>query len=226
MTFTKPLQHAIFGLLIITSPHLQAGTVGDYDAMPTNTNGLYLAGNVGIENLFDSESHTLYPEHHQLGALGVIGGGFIGYDYSLGRQTTIALELFADATGVNTSISHSPKTYAMNQRYDIGVRILPEYSINDSTVVHIMLGYINGNFSISDNGVYGTVSNSFNSSGFQTGLGFTTSFTEHFMTRLDMIYNLYAGNSTTGLWVTPPARQTYKNQFNSLVGQLALIYKF
>jgi hypothetical protein len=220
-------KNCLNGLLILCASSLQAGTIGGYDdVMPSNTNGLYIAGNLGLQNLFDNESHTLYPEQHQLSALGIIGGGFIGYDYSLGRNTAVAFEFFSDATGTNTSISHPPSTYSMNQRYDIGLRLLPEYSMSDSTVAHVFLGYVNGNFSIVDNGVYGTISTIFNSSGLQTGIGFTTAVTEHIMTRVDMIYNLYLSDSNKGVFLVPPARQTYNNQFNALIGQFALLYKW
>lgn len=226
MIVSPKLQKAIFALFVCAFSHdMQAGTLGEESFTAIDSNGFYIAGNIGVQNLFDNESHTLYPEHHQLGALGVVGGGFLGYSYSLGQQTGVSLEFFADATGVNTSISHNPTTYQMNQRYDLGLRLLPEYHLNEHTTAHVMLGYVNGHFNISDNGVYGTVSNAFNASGFQTGLGLTVAHTEHLMTRIDMLYNLYASNSSTGLWLVPPARQTYNNQFNGLIAQLAFVYK-
>lgn len=214
------------GLWMLVSPLTQAGTLGDDNLSPIYDNGFYIAGNIGLENLFDNESHTLYPEKHELGSLGILGGGFIGYDYAFGAQTTLALEFFADAIGAQTSIGHTPSRYTMNQQYDIGLRLLPKYRFNEDATAHLILGYVNGHFSIADNGVYGIMSSNFNNSGFQTGFGLTTTLTTHLMTRLDMIYNLYASNTSVGNYITPPARQTYQNQFNTLVGQFSAVIKF
>lgn len=220
-----PFSGNYIGLLMLVSPLTQAGTVGDDTLSSLYDNGFYIAGNLGLENLLDNESHTLYPEKHELGALGILGGGFIGYDYAFGAQATLALEFFADAIGAQTSIGHTPSRYTMNEQYDLGFRLLPKYRFNEDATAHLILGYVNGHFSIADNGVYGVVASNFNSSGFQTGFGFTTTLTTHLMTRLDMLYNLYASNSSAGSYITPPARQTYQNQFNTLIGQLSLVFK-
>lgn len=128
---------AVTSALLLTSSMSFAGTMGPDDTRMIRK-GFYVAGDIGVAGLVDKESHNVVPETHQLGALGIIGGGYLGYEYGISDYSGLALEFFADATG------------------------------------HIILGYTNGKFTVSDNGVYGYINTGYNKSGFQTGLGFTT----------------------------------------------------
>jgi opacity protein-like surface antigen len=224
MQFFKYIQHISIGLFVSFGAY--AGTMGASEDSSMIQNGFYIAGNVGLGNLFNHESHSFNSETHQLGASGILGGGFIGYDYWLTQRASIGLEFFADATALNTSVSHPPNTYAMNQSYDLGVRILPELMLSDALNAHVFLGYVNGNFIISDNGVYGTVSDNFNVNGFQTGAGLTTALTQNLLVRLDGLYNIYATETTPGHALVPGIQQKYSNAFNVLIAELSVLYKF
>lgn len=216
---------AVTGAFLLTSSLSSAGTMGNEDARIIQ-NGFYVAGEIGVANLGDKESHSLPSETHQLGAFGVIGGGYLGYEYAINDHCGLGLEFFADATGLNAAITHDPSTYQLNQSYDIGVRFVPEYAFTPATAGHIILGYTNGKFNISDNGVYGYIDTSYNTSGFQTGLGYTTRLHNNISLRLDLIYDIYASETSSGTGLIAGTTQLYTNTFSTLAGELSLIYKF
>ncbi len=214
----------LISAFLLTSSLANAGSMGNEQFF--NHNGFYVAGEIGAAGLVDKESHSASPESHQLGALGIIGGGYIGYDYFINNKYDLALEFFADATGLNAAIAHEPSTYQRNQSYDIGVRALPGYAFTPSTSGHVILGYTNAAFNISDNGDYGYINTSYNVNGFQTGLGLTTLLKDNFSLRLDAIYDIYASKTKAGAGLTAGTIQLYTNVFSTLAGELSLIYKF
>lgn len=215
---------AITSTLLLISSGAFSGTMGE--STDTIRNGFYVAGEIGTAGFVDKESHYSSPETHQLGAIGIIGGGYVGYEYGLSNTLGLALEFFADATGLNAAITHEPFTYHHSQSYDLGVRVLPKYAFTPMTSGHVILGYTNGKFNISDNGVYGLIKTGYNKSGFQTGLGFTTVVNDSFSMRVDAIYDIYGSQKNTGLGLTAGTLQVYKNTFSTLAGELSLIYKF
>ena len=215
----------ITSAILLTSSYSFAGAMGDA-SFNMIRNGFYIAGEIGTAGLVDKESHSLPSETHQLGAIGIIGGGYIGYEYGINNNYGLALEFFADATGLNAAITHEPSTYHRNQSYDLGVRFLPEYAFTPTTIGHVILGYTNGKFNIYDNGVYGYIDTNYNKSGFQTGLGFTTALKEKLLIRLDAIFDIYASQTNPGLGLTAGTTQLYTNTFSTLAGELSLLYKF
>lgn len=198
-----------------------AGTVNPYD-------GLYLGANVGVSNILDNASWLINPEEHDLGSLGIVGGGFIGYDYSVTDRAKIGVEGFANAAGLNASIRHyfTGTSYSVNSRYNAGIRILPGYQFTPDTVWHLILGYSNAQFNIKDD-QYGLLNKSYNKSGFQSGLGLTSALAGGLSIRLDAMYTTYASQSSTGSSnVSSSQFQYYTNDFSTLEGDLSLIYKF
>lgn len=213
--------------LLACSYTVFAGTMGA-DQMSNPYDGLYLGANVGVANLLDDASWLINPEDHDLGTIGIIGGGFIGYDYSITDQVKIGLELFANANGLNTSIRHyiTETAYTVHSRYNGGLRLLPGYQCSPDTVLHLILGYSNAQFEIKDN-LYGYLDKTYNKSGFQSGLGLTSSLIGGLSIRLDALYTTYAGQSSTGLsLVNGSLYQYYTNDFSTLEGDLSLVYKF
>lgn len=188
-------------------------------------NGFYMGADIGAADLMTKESHTVSPESHQLGSIGAVGGGFIGYDYGINENIRFAIEGFAEATNLNTRLQHASSTYKMEQLYNLGIRVLPEYVFTPFTVGHLIFGYVNGRFHINDNGVYGFINTCYNQSGFQTGLGMTTALRNNVFVRLDALYDAYASNTNKGVGLSTPA-QFYTNRFSQLAGEFAVIYKF
>lgn len=188
-------------------------------------NGFYVAGDIGAADFMTKESHSVTPESHQLGSVGGVGGIFAGYDYGINCAIRLAVEGFADVTDLNTNLQHSPNTYEMRQYYNIGLRLLPEYVFTPFTVGHFIVGYTNGRFNINDNGVYGLVNSTYNLSGIQTGLGFTTALQNNIFIRLDGLYDSYPSHTSQGVGLSTPT-QMYTNRFSQLGGELSVIYKF
>jgi outer membrane immunogenic protein len=217
----------IIAALVLGAQISVAGSMGEIESSLITQPGFYIAGDIGASNLINNESHTVNAETHQLGAVGLVGGGFIGYDFRVLENVMLGLEAFADANALNMDIQHFNNSYKMNSTYNLGVRVLPSYVFTPFTLGHVILGYTNDHFNIRDNGVYGYINSSFNQSGFQGGLGFTTTARKNVFVRLDGIYSIYASKSSTGLGLTTATPyQYYNNQFSTLMGELSLIYKF
>lgn len=204
-----------------------SGSMGATD-MSTPYDGLYVGANIGVSNLLDNASWLINPEDHDLGSVGIVGGGFIGYDYSVTDGIKIGIEGFGNAVGLNTSIQHyfTGTSYSVDSRYNAGIRILPGYQFTPDTVWHVILGYSNAQFEIKDN-LYGYLNKTYNKSGFQSGLGLTSTIMGGLSVRLDAMYTKYAGQSSTGLSnVSSSPFQYYTNDFSTLEGDLSLVYKF
>lgn len=193
------------------------------------TNGIYVAGDIGFANMVDSERHVTYPLSHQLGNTGVIGGGYVGYDYGLKDKLRVSIEGFIDGSGINSRLLHTADntTYKQTVNYNAGIRLLPEYVFTPYTLGHVIFGYTNANFNIKDNGAYGYIDTGFNKSGFQTGLGFTTAVKGSVLLRMDALYSIYGRQTNFGTALTPTdPPQKYMNRFALLGGEVSLIYKF
>jgi hypothetical protein len=185
-----------------------AGMMSDTD-VSTSFNGFYAGASLGVSNLLDKEQQIVNTETHQLGSLGIIGGGFVGYNYYLSEHVSIDIEGFGNATGLNAAITHSTNgatTYQSNTHYNAGVRMLPGYQCSPRLQGHVLIGYANANFQIQDNGTYGYINTSTNKS-------------------LDMLWTTYGSITSVGAGLTTAA-QTYTNNYATFEGELSLIYKF
>lgn len=221
------LKKITMALLVICTNIACAGSMGAAD-MSSPYDGFYLGANLGVSNFLDNASWLINPEEHDLGSIGIVGGGFIGYDYSLTDGIKIGIEGYGNANGLNTSIQHyfTGTSYSIDSRYNAGIRILPGYQFTSDTVWHLILGYSNAQFEIKDN-LYGYLDKTYNKSGFQSGLGLTSSIIGGLSIRLDAMYTVYAGQSSTGISnVSSSPFQYYTNDFSTLEGDLSLVYKF
>src|SRR6185437_12175351 len=109
---------------------------------------------------------------------------------------------------------------------NLGLRLLPGYEISPATIAHLILGYSYAQFAIKDNGNYGIVNSQFNKNGFQVGLGAITSVFNNVFIRMDLLYTDYSSQNSNGRTTnTPPTLQVYHNDFASLEGNFAIIYK-
>lgn len=217
------------GLGLCTSGAAFAGTMGPISAEPYD--GFYLGADIGVANLMDKESTPYQPgvyDRHQFGATGLVGGGMIGYDYSVNERFKLGLEGFINATALNLAAEqlYNPfPSYNVSMRYNTGVRVLPGYEFSPGTIGHVLLGYSYGQLHINDNGDYGYIDRNIAANGFQAGLGLNVPFyLKNLSLRGDLIYSNYGTYNSLGS-STSFTPQNYSNNFSVLEGNLSLVYK-
>lgn len=188
-------------------------------------NGFYVGAGIGTTSFVDQLKTP--NERHQLGNMGFAGQLLLGYEFTFANHFGFGLEAFGTGTTAQASVNHYTNSSVLrsNYNYNYGVRVLPGYQFGGDTIAFLTVGYVRGNFKLTDNGVYGTVSNNYNTNGYQLGLGMARSLSEHFGIRVDFIYNGYSSDSFNGVSTTGTAVR-YKNQNNSRDGFISLIYKF
>ena len=215
-------------LLLFTQAAI-SGVMGDEALSDYPYNGLYGGINIGVSDLIDKETTSGPSASHQLSATGIIGGGLVGYDYTLYDRLKLGVEGFVNATALNLAARDfsPPASYLVNSHVNAGVRLLPGWEITTNAIAHLILGYTNASITIQDNGNYGYIDQSFNKSGFQAGLGFKTALTEHIWLRADALYATYGTINAIGGNSNPSyAYQNYSNNLSTLEGDLTLVYKF
>ncbi len=219
------------GLGLCSSVSLYAGTMGPLLSIEPY-NGFYIGADVGVANLMDKESTPYLPgvyDRHQFSATGLVGGGLLGYDYSVNERIKLGIEGFINATALNSAAEQhysSFSSYNVNMKYNTGARVLPGYEFSPGTVGHILLGYSYGKFNIKDNGDYGFIDKGLSANGFQAGLGFNVPLHyKNLSLRGDVLYTGYGANNSLGLSssLTP---ENYYNHFSVIEGNLALVYKY
>lgn len=191
----------------------------------------YLGANIGAASLIDKENtNNPIRDRHDLSAFGAVGGGLLGFDFTLWCQVKLGIEGFANATSLNISDNqdYAPVTsYTVNMGNNLGLRLLPGYEFTPGTLGHVILGYSSAKFEINDNGNYGIVNSQFRQNGFQFGLGLIAVLLNDVSVRTDVLYTTYGSQTSNGVTTTTPATpQNYHNSLSTLEGNLALIYKF
>jgi opacity protein-like surface antigen len=217
---------ATFSLL---SPITHAGVMGD-DIGSDNYNSVYLGVDIGIADLIDSESTVYPPTSHQLSAAGIVGGGLVGYDFTLYDNLKLGVEGFINANDLNIAARQylpTPLSYTLQARYNAGVRLLPCWELSPGTIGHALLGYANIQLSLQDNGNYGYINQNLNKSGFQCGLGAKTNIFNSLWLRADALYTYYGTLNSIGANNTQGyAYQTYSNIVSTVEGDITLLYQF
>ena len=191
-------------------------------------NGIYIGADIGIADIVDKHTNSLaINETFHLGGIGIIGGGLIGYDYSIADQFKVGMEAFMNANALNTSFVHldSGDAYRAHQTYNWGVRILPGYEMAHGVVGHMIFGYSNAHFKLTDS-AHGYLNHSFNRNGFQPGLGVTTQVSDRISLRIDTIYTSYGTQQSTGLGSDRLSINNYYDALSTLEGNFTISYKF
>ena len=223
----EKLKYTMLTLLISVMNCATSGTMGT-DMTPYDA--FYVGGDIGVSNLMDPTSTTDPLAAHHMSATGIIGGGLVGYDYSMTEQLTLGVEGFGNANGIHMSslqLYPPQASYRVGAKYNAGLRVLPGYKFNSGAVAHVLLGYTNAGFTITDNGDYGYIDQHFNKNGFQCGLGMKVPITNNLSIRADALYSIYANASNIGLSnLAPYGPQTYYNNLSTLEGDLTILYKF
>jgi opacity protein-like surface antigen len=224
------LKNGIFVCAILFSNCVIAGTVAILPSYKAY-DGLYLGADISAASLIDNEkTDNPIQDLHDQSALGVIGGGIVGYDFTINNRLKLGIEAFVNDVDINFSDNqnYSPvSSYTVNMDYNVGIRFFPGYEFISGTIGHLILGYSHAKFRINDNGNYGIVDAQFKKSGIQYGLGMTTSVTQNVLIRLDVLYTDYFSETSNGITTTVPTTiQAYHNDLATFEGNLVLIYKF
>lgn len=185
-------------------------------------NGFYVGGGVGANNLFDrvtvSENGNLNS-----GNTGFIGGIFAGYDWQLPYCYDLALEVFGDSTTarIKDYQTSNQASLELKYRYNYGLRVLPGYRVSPNSVVYLVLGGVDGHFKMTDSGYYSVANDTFNTVGYQLGIGASSALWKNLSLRGDGIYTSYNANSLNG-----SSNINYHNNISTIDVMLSLSYKF
>lgn len=226
---TKTIKYVYLAALAVVSSSVYADGYENF----------YLGGDIGISNLVNKQStvDTVVDTHH-MGATGLVGGGLVGYDFSVRERFKLGLEWFMNATALNASnYQYYPNEngvspdYNTHMKYNVGFRGLPGYAFTPNTVGYLVFGYSYGKFNIQDNGDYGFVSTNINESGFQCGAGIKTPLWNNVYIRTDVLYTTYAPSRVSGVSVNEQGNPgtsslIYMNSFSTLEADVTFMYKF
>ncbi len=225
--FTRNIMMTI---LMMASQCPCAGVMGGDGLSGFNPyDGFYIGADIGVSNLLDKESTLILPAQYRLGQVGLVGGGFIGYDFSLSDRIKFGVEGFGNANNLNLSAQQYSlnSEFTVSTKYNAGIRVLPGIEFNPGSVFHVVVGYSNTTFDIKDNGAFGYMDTSVNKNGFQTGIGLTSPIIQNLVLRFDGLYTTYMSQSNRGVTISNPNQyQYYTNDFSTLEGDLSLLYKF
>lgn len=177
----------------------------------------YVGLGAGPTVLFNTEKDDVeLNKDVNAGNLGILGSLFGGYTYHFDNRFNLGGEIFGDARSAKyKNDSNYDSTYRGQLRYSYGLRIMPGYQVNPRTSLHVLLGYVRGNFKSTWNDT--DISNL---NGFQVGVGSKLNLTTHFGLRGDVIYSQYQ-NKTVSL-----NGYSFKNSVSTLDGIVSLVYSF
>ena len=179
--------------------------------------GFYVGAGLGATSFNDTMT---MPGRADNGMLGVIGGIYGGYTFNFANQFNLGLEAFGNATSAQIKNNNNPDV-TVKSRYSYGVRALPGYQLTPDTEVHLLAGYVRGNFkqSVSTSNVSAITANktnTFNANGFQLGAGTGTNIAKNVALRGDLIFSGFQSKTLNGI----------KNRVNTLDGVASIAYKF
>lgn len=193
-----------------------------YASVAMANDAFYLGGGVGADSLNDKLTVSS-SGNTQKGNLGFIGGIFGGYEWTFRNCFNLGVEAFADSAVVRIKDYQTSNQAALElkYRYNYGVRVLPGYRFAPGSVVYLIGGGVEGNFKMTDTGYYSNVSNTFNSLGYQLGIGASSLIWKNLSLRGDAIYSAYSANSFNG-----SGNVNYHNNISTLDALVSLSYKF
>lgn len=196
-----------------------------------NSDGFYAGLGIGASSFFDRHSTSVpaipFNSSADLGKIGFIGGGLLGYNWDFPSRFNFGMEVFLNGTTAKASLNDGVDTYTAKSRYNYGFRILPGYKWNCDTVSYVILGVANGNFNTSytDNLRNRSGSTNFNRTGWQVGLGSATNvWCNKLFLRGDIIYTGYGTRNVNGTYIGEPA--TFGHRLSTLDAMISLVYKF
>ena len=216
--------------LVLASTSAIAGTMGPAEAVE-NYDGIYFGGTVGVSNLTNQATINKFSgfETQNLGGNNVTGGGLLGYDYSFTDMLKLGIEGYVFGNGnqnANSYHNYNGTSYASQETYNWGIRVLPGIEFSSSAVGHIILGYTGGKFQTVDNGAFGYLNHDFYLSGFQSGLGLTNNITKNLFVRVDGLYTMFGKEKNNGIATNLSSIAAYSASLSTLEADLTIGYKF
>ena len=208
--------------------------------------GFYVGAQVGYDSWRAVDSYNLTATNslttatasgsNAISATGWTGGLFAGYGQYFQEAYYLAAEILVNTSGASQSnnwnetvVGTAVRTY--NDKFSVntswGVRVLPGFKLNNSTLLYVPLGYMSaslkGTANFTNNGTAGGgtsvnvgASKSQYQGGFVYGVGLETVVYENFSIRGEYTRTNYNSFSTGGVKFSP-----YNNQ-----AMLGLVYHF
>jgi hypothetical protein len=250
------------GLVNTVSAAMYMPPAPTVDPTPVSKNGFYAGIGLGAlgfreevtsSGATDSADGTLTGATGQtdnIGSNGLNSTLFVGYGWYLPHRIFLGLEANGNYTntgatsvltqtitrttgGVTNSVNvDGSGDWKMKSVW--GVRALPGYQVNDSTVAYGIIGFAQSRIDLNDNpgsiSVDGSTVNYTGSStgytfnGYQVGIGSMTHLTEHVAIRGDIIYTGYESKTDTVTSAESSSSVTAKP--STVEGNVSLVYMF
>lgn len=215
-------------------PIVSAGSMGNDGSNYSIYDGFYIGADIGgaglINHINVTHPYTLTPP----GNIGLVGGGLVGYDYTVYDRFKLGLEAFLNANGMQAEVSNYPDyryrpyfgTYHMHAKYNMGFRALPAFELTPGTQGHVIFGYSSARMTMKDNGTLGYLNVGSNFNGFQTGVGLSTLVAPNLSVRLDALYTGYNEQTFKGHDLSYTIVNYYRMSYTAMEGDLTVSYKF
>lgn len=193
-------------------------------AESTNVGFPYVGVSLGGANF----SHTVTLNDDQgisptLGQVGFSAGLLAGFEMPLGNNFSLGLEAFGNDTWEKDTLTINGRIQG-EYRNNYGVRALPTMQITQDTSVHVIAGFARANVRFENNGLSSAIANTtFNTRGYQAGVGSATTFIPNLSLRGDITYTGYTNHMVRSASGPIVYRNHNMISFDALV---SLVYKF
>ncbi len=222
----------------------QAGKMSVYGGLQGGIDSLQVQRDVSILTVVGSGSSVHTTASYEDGANGGVIGGFLGLQYRLRHNISLAVEGDANYDDAETNLSvinpngaSGSVTLSEQVKHGYGISFIPSIVLSQlmRTAAHVAafarIGYTRGNFDVtnslkaaptSDQGFTGDVSEGVN--GLTLGLGVNIPLHHHFSARFEYDYTAYASFSKTTSVFDPKGSvtRTFDTHFHPRTNEVLL----
>ena len=153
--------------------------------------GFYAGAGLGGSSLHVKLTDSGNNHSGNYGSTDVVGGLLGGYSFNMANQVNLGVEAFFNGTSDKISQTNANGSSDVKLRYNYGVRVLPGYQLTPDTDMHLIAGYVRGNFKFDSSDTDSSASPHYNRNGYQAGFGLGTNVDKNVFLRADMIYSGY-----------------------------------